>query len=459
LGRRARWWLIEGTIALGVLAFALVAFAGAKAKFDSDEVHTIGTTRYFHTLFVAHDISPEAWPNDRWTRTHPMVTRYVVGAWLWARGYDLTTLDPTYNSSASRGQNQRAGQGVSDALLLEARVPMRVLAALAVTALYAVVRLSAGRIGGIVAALLVCGSPYLREHLIRAKGEAPLMFFLLTTLLASVMALRAGSRRGRIAWGLVAGASLGLALGAKLTAVLGFLALAAWAIWVIVFGWVRARSDRGPAHAVRASLAWVGVVAVTGVLVFIASNPFLYPDPVGRTQLLFQTRQREMAAQARDQPERAVHDLGERAVLVWERSLFHETWSGSYVGWPVEGGLAILGAGWLTARAVRRRPGPDTLLLLWAVCIFGGVTWGLGFRLQQYFVPTALMATLLAGLAAGWLVRLTRRRLDRLLVAAARRLSTFAAMHRGAAPALSVVSPDGASRVNRSGLLSPSPHE
>jgi 4-amino-4-deoxy-L-arabinose transferase-like glycosyltransferase len=443
LGSRARWWLIEGTLGLGVLVFALMAFGGAKAKFDSDEVHTIGTTGYFHTLFVAHDISPEAWPNDRWTRTQPMVTRYVVGAWLWARGYDLTTLDPTYNSTASRGQNQRAGQGVSDALLLEARVPMRVLAALAATALYAVVRVSAGRIGGIVAALLVCGSPYLREHLIRAKGEAPLMFFLLTALLAGMMAPRAGSRRARSAWGLVAGASLGLALGAKLTAVLGFLAIVAWAVWAVVFRWMGARSTRVAAPQVRASLTWAALVVATGFLVFVASNPFLYPDPIGRTQLLFQTRQREMAAQARDQPERAVHDLRERAALVWERSLFHETWSGSYAGWPVEGALAILGAGWLTARAVRRGPGPDALLLLWVACIFGGVTWGLGFRLQQYFVPTAMMATVLAGLAVGWVAQMTWRRLDKRLVAGRGPLGAFAGVGARHAPALSTVSSEG----------------
>jgi hypothetical protein len=43
-------------------------------------------------------------------------------------------------------------------------------------------------------------------------------------------------------------------------------------------------------------------------------------------------------------------------------------------------------------------------MLLWALSVWVGVSVGLGFRLQHYFVPTALIGTLLAGLAVGWAV-------------------------------------------------------
>ncbi|HYU17332.1 MAG TPA: glycosyltransferase family 39 protein [Chloroflexota bacterium] len=414
------WWLADWALGLSVLVVALATFGGARAKFDGDEAEWIGTAGFFRTLFVEHDLSPEAWPDNHWTRTQPMVARYVIGAWLWARGYDLTSLDPTYDFDQTIGANRRAGHGPSDALLDEARLPMRVLGALAVASLYPTVRLMAGPVGGLVAGLLAVGSPYLQEHLIRAKGDPSLMFFLLAGLLAAVAGLTGleGGRRW-LAWTLAAGALLGLAVGSKLTAVLGLLAVGLFGILGLAAGHTRLatlRSARGQAlgsapgqapestrQQARSPLIWAGVVLATAAIVFVASDPFLYPDPIGRSRLLFENRQEEMAVQMRDEPWRAHYDLRERAALVWERSFLHDSWGGSHLGWPLEAALAIVGACWLLARAVSRRPGLDALLLLWVACIFGGVTWGLGYRMQHYFVPSAAMAILLAGLAAGWI--------------------------------------------------------
>ena len=414
------WRLLgEVTLVVCVLAVALSTFARARAKFDSDEADWIGTSRYFQTLFVERDFSAEAWPDHYWTRTQPMVSRYLIGAWLWTRGYDLTTLDPTYDPSASLATNRRAGRGPSDDLIREARVPMRILAGLTVAVLYIVVRVVAGPIGGLVAALLAIGSPYLNEHLVRAMGEAPLMFLVLGALLLALISLR-GATKGRLSrgWTLSAGVLLGLALGAKLTAVLVMLAVALWGAWA----WLAARTkadDRRLTTDDRARMlptslvargrsvlptgaTWALTVLGTAILTFVASNPYLYRDPVGRTALLFQNRWQEMEEQARAVPQRAVPELQDRVAQVWERSLFHETWGGSYLGWPLEAVLAIIGACWLVARAARREPGPEALLLLCTVCMFAGVSWGLGFRLQHYFVPTAVMTTLVAGVGAGW---------------------------------------------------------
>src|SRR6266540_841107 len=201
------WWLADWALVLSVLVVALATFGGARAKFDGDEAEWIGTAGFFRTLFVEHDLSPEAWPDNHWTRTQPMVARYVIGAWLWARGYDLTSLDPTYDFDQTIGANRRAGHGPSDALLDEARLPMRFLGALAVASLYPTVRLMAGPVGGLVAGLLAVGSPYLQEHLIRAKGDPSLMVFLLAGLLAAVASLK--RLEGRLAPRLAARGSAG----------------------------------------------------------------------------------------------------------------------------------------------------------------------------------------------------------------------------------------------------------
>jgi len=400
--------LAELLLAASAVVIALTSFADAKAKFDSDESQWIGTISYFQSLFVERDLSPEAWPDEEWTRTQPMVARYVMGAWLMGRGYgDLRRLDPVraYHEGDSLAENRRFGRAPSDQLLAEARLPMRALAALAVAALYGVVRVVAGPIGAVVAALLASGSPYLRHHLVRAMAEAPLMFFLLAALLTLTLGLRR-ARPGRpaVGWAVGGGVLLGLALGTKLTAVLGLAGVALWGLWA----WGSPRPESGvAAEAFRldrptSQVVWAGLAVATAAVVFVASDPFLYPDPVGRSWLLFQNRQAEMAAEQSAVPSRAVLDLPTRAALVWDRSLFHETWSNSYLGWPVEGVLAIVGLAWLAFRGVRSRAGPEALLLTWTLCVFGGVTWWLGFLLQHYFVPTAMMSVLLAGLGAAW---------------------------------------------------------
>jgi hypothetical protein len=140
--------------------------------------------------------------------------------------------------------------------------------------------------------------------------------------------------------------------------------------------------------------------------VFVVSNPFLWPAPISRSWLLFENRRDEMAQQQLDVPSRAVYGLSQRASLVWERSVWNDAFAPSRLGWPLEAVLTVVGAVWLAARALtlkdtgRRRA--EVMVLLWLACLWAGVTLGLGFLLQHYFVPTATIATLLSGLAIGW---------------------------------------------------------
>ena len=412
----SRWirLVAEIGLALAVLVVAGSVFFDGRVKIDSDEAEWIGTTRYFQLYFVEHDVSAQSWPDEYWTRTQPMVVRYAIGSWLWWRGYDLKALDPTYDYTRNAALNRRAGLGPSDELLADGRVPTRALAALAVLTLYLVVRLLAGPLGGLTAATLATGSPYLQEHLVRAKAESTLMFLLLATLLVGVIGLRRGERRGSgwpsLGCGIATGIVLGLAFGAKLTSILAIVAVALWGVWACL-STVIARRGEG----IRGHAPWIwplAVLATTGI-VFLASNPFLWPDPIRRTWLLFDNRREEMARQQKDVPSRAVYSLDRRVELVWDRSVSNDAFGPSRLNWPVEAVLAAVGAGWLGLRACTRRPTALTLTFLWAACIWIGVTVGLGFLLQHYFVPTAMVADLLGGLAIGWavqaLLRLTRR--------------------------------------------------
>src|SRR5215212_1775316 len=403
---RLRW---AGEVALVVLVFAVAlgVFWTAKAKIDSDEGNWIGTTRYFETFFVERDFSGEAWADGYWPRTQPMIFRYVIGSWLWLRGHDLSVQNPNYDYSKNAAQNRRLGLAPADTVLEDARMPARLMAALAVTMLYVVVRLLAGPVGGLAAAISATGSPYLQENLIRAKAESTLMFFVLAALLLAIMSVWKPRGTGSaVRWGVATGFLLGLAFGTKLTVVLALIAVALWGAGTYLL------QRRGSPDGWRwGAPAWVWPLAVlvTVAVVFIGSNPFTWPDPIGRSWLLFENRRDEMAQQQLDVPSRAVYGLDRRASLVWERSVWNDAFAPSRLNLPLEAVLTVIGAVWLAVRAVtlkdagRRRA--EVLVLLWLACLWAGVTAGLGFLLQHYFVPTAMVATLLSGLAVGWSVQ------------------------------------------------------
>jgi 4-amino-4-deoxy-L-arabinose transferase-like glycosyltransferase len=407
VSRRLRW-AGEASLVIVVFAVALAVFWTAKAKIDSDEGNWIGTTRYFETFFVRRDFSPEAWADGYWTRTQPMIFRYVIGSWLWYRGHDLDAQNPNYDYSKTAQANRRLGLAPADDVLDDARMPARLMAALAAVMLYLVVRILAGPVGGLAAAASTIGSPYLEENLIRAKAESTLMFFLLAALLLAIVSVwRPRSAWSNVGWGVATGVLLGLAFGVKLTVVLALIAVTVWGAGACYLA--RRRGTLGQ----EKPWVWPLAVLVTVAVVFIGSNPFTWPNPIMRSWLLFENRRDEMAQQQIDVPSRAVHSLDHRAALVWDRSVWNDAFGPSRLNQPLEAVLTVVGAIWLAARAAqilpgRRDPGrrrAEIMVLLWSALLWAGVTAGLGFLLQHYFVPTAVIATLLSGLAIGWAVQ------------------------------------------------------
>jgi hypothetical protein len=400
----------EVLLVLAVTVVAASVFGRAQAKQAGDEANWVGTARYFLVLFVRHDISAEAWPDDHWTRTQPMVPRYIMGGWLWARGYEYESLDPYFDHTKKWFTNVRDGKAPTEPILTEARIPMRALTVVAAVLMYGVVRVMAGPVGGVAAALLFCGSSYVPLHMVRAMGEPPLIAFLLAALFVSLVAIK----RGGAGWpgvgpGVLAGVLLGLAFASKLTTVIAIVAVIAWGSWAVV-GSLVARHLRmfdawqGSVGARR--LAWSAGVVAVALVTFVATNPYLYHDPIGRLWLLFANRQVEMAEQAAIDPTRAVESLSESVRLVWKYSLVEDTWAHDRLRWPLEAVLAVVGFAWLVARAVRLQPGADAFMLLWVLGFWCGVTVGLGYVLDHYFLPTATMGLILGGLAVGWSARL-----------------------------------------------------
>jgi hypothetical protein len=183
---RLAWYLAETLLAAAIFCASLWAFgrAVAVAAPSGDEAHTVWATRYFALLFLKRDVTDLEWGDRYWTHTQPPLARYLIGAWLHARGVDLSVmlLPGRYDWSLSFDENRRRGQAPDGPLLAEARRPM-VGAAAAVTLLYTLGRFLSGPLAGAVAAFLMLESPLLRQYLVQARSEALMLACILLALL------------------------------------------------------------------------------------------------------------------------------------------------------------------------------------------------------------------------------------------------------------------------------------
>ena len=414
--RRPFWRLLsEVSLAVGVLVAGLwiLGDSARRLEIHGDEGMSIMTIPYFQYLFVDRDVRRKEWHDDRLNavHTHPMISFYLMGAWLWVYGYDARQLpERSYRWSLSLAENRRQGRVPDQVLLDLARAPMVASGAGAIVVLYLPGRVLAGIPSGVVVAGLALGNPSLHEHLVRAVPDPPFaLFFLLALLLGVLGASRRRDGGLSIWWAVAVGVALGLAVASKLTAVLSLAAVAGWAVLVAlvavrrwggspVWGW-----RAGLARAWTASRGWAVAILVAGG-VFVASNPHLYPDPVLHTMHLFGHRIDQGEADQRRRPEVVTESIRERAAFVLDGSVGRGTLTGAR-GFPIEILLAAVGtiASAMAMWGEWRRGGvaPVGLVLITGVAYVVGTVAFMPAMWGRYLLPTVLIGALLSGLGAG----------------------------------------------------------
>jgi hypothetical protein len=405
--RNPTWLLVGRTVlAAGVLIAALwvLGAAARRSRFDGDENLYMWRGRYFSHLFLRRDISHPEWGDSYWTHSQPMLTNYMVGGWLWARGYDLEKMPPPYQWGKGINENRRQGRVPDAALLAEARTPMVGIAAATAVLLYLLGCSLGSVVAGLAAAALMVASPLTQRFLVRALSEPPLAFFLVVGLLLAVLGARRGQHGGLTpGWVVALGAALGLGFATKLTGVLSLAAVLGWGSFVALAAW-----RRQPTHSVaslqqawRAARGWAFALAIA-LGVFVLSNPHLYSDPLVHTAHLFQNRVAEMLLQQRQLPQDALLNPLERVRFVLGGSLIDSMPLGSR-GLPLEAVLAAVGFSvlavrtWAAWRAIRELPA-EGLVALTVLVYFAGVSAGLLLAWPHYLVPAFLLACLLSGL-------------------------------------------------------------
>lgn len=435
-----------------VLVFALAAVVllrqAGRVGYNTDEGQFIATAQYFEFV-VDGALTGPPWEETYWTLTQPPIPRYVLGAAIRLSGNPLPRVDLNHRIDEVRNKEryrdprtfrdeariarEREVARPSPAVLAAARVPMALFGAGAVALLFLIGRALGGTAAGLVASLGLLAAPLALTLLPRAHSEGPLLFFTLLGLYLGTRTADGGRRttdhgpratgngrratgdgqratdHGRTMWGsalaapLLAGVATGLAAATKLPAVLGLAALGGFAVWSLaVWRW-------SPA---RATVAWRGgaLAAVFGVVVFVLVNPFLWPDPIGRSVAMLEFRRQELVGQrALNAGDAVPESLPTRALLLLERTFVTEAPLARRTGLPLDAVLAGVGTFGLGRRALRaRREGGlvsrEALVLVWVATFFAGTAPNLGLDWQRYYLPTVALGLLLVGVGASALL-------------------------------------------------------
>jgi hypothetical protein len=235
-------------------------------------------------------------------------------------------------------------------------------------------------------------------------------------LISSFLAAWRFARDSTLANGLLLGALLGLGGAAKLSPLLLSLPLAAYgALWLIL----RARQGG------RASLAWsrarfgwllTGQPAIASA-VFVLANPFLWPDPVGRTLAQLEFRTGEMDAQAAawpiaavDNPLVALQRTGRRFNTDYSTSIRVQEWLAQTLSIdfePMPLDMLFIAAGVVVLGALVIRSGPWSpagLSSYLMAASSAAVIVGMGVDFYRYFLPLLVVASVAlgVGIGAGW---------------------------------------------------------
>lgn len=385
-------------VALAATTVVVLYQQALRQPFSVDESRWISTSRYFWITFVDGDVFGPAWQPNYLVLTHPPVARYVIGLGLALQGWVPEQLNGRYDTDRSRDYNRRAGNIPGRELLDAARRVVLLFGVGATLLLYPIGRSLAGPLAGALAVLLALAHPLLATLWTRALAESVLAFFcLLSIWLAIRLAAFTGPYRAGFGRALGLGVAVGLATATKLSGALVAAGLVLYAIVRQAFRLWHERSLSGAGSWVDAGLA--------AVVVFVAVNPLLYPNPAWRSVMLFEHRRYEMEQQALGTPRLAVPtDPGERAALMFRRTF--QDW-GTFerrLGAPLDAPLTVFGLGAVlvaTWQSIRRREtlGPSTLLLCWATSVFAVSTLNFGFDSSHYIAPPATVAVVLQAVA------------------------------------------------------------
>jgi hypothetical protein len=386
-------------------------------EFHRDEARWVHRARFLEEL---RSPTGEFWQESELMIGQPPLGSYLMGLGLTLQGRDLDT-NGFYNFHFGPDWNWRHGTMPNEADLAAARRTNSVIGALIAVSVYLIARGLSNAIAGIAAAALLVPHP-LSIYLSSLAGSDALV-----TLLVALAVLVAMALANRPTWprAILLGVLLGLGGSAKLSPLALAIVPAAAGMVLVIHGW--RGSGAGARHDGR--LGWrLLVQPPLAAATFVASFPYLWPDPVGRTRALLEFRAIEMYNQGVlwselnvDGPVDALGRIGNwlgdidsvTGQLVEAIARFFGV---SWKPMELDLVLAIIGALILLALAVQRGLGSRWAM---AALVLGGqvalIVVGMRADFSRYLLPVLTATAVCGGLVAGavWDVawdRIARRR-------------------------------------------------
>jgi hypothetical protein len=282
-GKARRWTLLVLPAFLFAASTAWFARELRDEPFFRDEGATLAHTYYYRLLkegrFHAADWLHQA------SYDHLQFCRILVGLSLDAAGYDLPkTIAGMEEWWRGGGWTPASAHPGDRDRLHAARWPMLLGAAFGCSMIFVVGRMLVGPTTGLLAALFLAASPLYATHARRALVDDWVQALVLAAFAGCIASAKRAVGEGRSAasslWAAsAAGLFLGLAVGAKLNALVAPAAVVLLAAATLVWA-LASRLRRGPSAAsLGVYFAGVLVSLTAATVVFFAMHPYFYANP------------------------------------------------------------------------------------------------------------------------------------------------------------------------------------
>ena len=391
---------------VAALAFLLADAAARGPHFNPDESRWLSRAHYLTAL---SDPFGPTWADQYMTRGQPPLGSYAMGVGLLAQGRDLET-NPPWNFSVPWEVNVALGRKPVPQDLAAGRRMSAALMALTTLALIGVASVFVPTPWAITAGALFAVHPFTVYIGSIAMSDA---LFGLSIVLAA-WAAAALARRPTLARAILLGVLLGLGGATKLSPLVVAAGFSAGGVLLCALSAVQRRRlvARDAMYAINGLL-----VGIAAVVTFVASYPYLWPDPIGRTRNLFAFRAEEMAAQSSDWPVMAVPNRVEALRRVNVNFTERFSLSATIISWlnghpgpllvrQAEFLIPVAGVVIITGSAIRAGPRSPRFLVL---AVLGGqvlvTILGMRSEFDRYHLPMAILGAVAAAVALEWLVR------------------------------------------------------
>ena len=394
---------------LPILLFAFSLFQNL-TNMDTVDFHR-DESRWINRAYFARDyFDPfsDTWSDYYITQGQPPLGNYLMGLGLWLQGRDFDT-NTVWDFNYDEEWNIIHGSMPDAADLNAGRRANAVVGALVVVCVYFLASRFTNSVGGFAAGFLLSIHPL---HLRLSSQALSDELLALLLMLSFLMAWRFARAPG-IGSAVILGTLLGLGGAAKLSPLLLSIPLALFgAIWL---GWRLHQAGWSGLTWVKARFGWL-LLGQPGIafVAFVAANPYLWPNPIGRTLDIANFRKQEMDGQSSawpiagvDGPLVAFQRTGRRFNLDYSSSLRIQNWwadTWNTTASQVSLDVVVICAGVIVLIALVVKHGlwsPQGLTSFLMAASSAAIIVGMGVDFYRYFLPLLIVAATCFGIAIG----------------------------------------------------------